>query len=346
MSATITATAGTAQDFAPLPSGHLACLACGMPVPGEGGVVRAEALGRLDVPAGLTQRPVPVEFSRCPACIALHERARELVAEHPRLAARIGSTSVAVDRVECALVALAALGRSLPSGPVSDAELGRLVRHLAAAGASARWMARFVPMVARGVRPGTYALTPWAHVDAEPLRRGYAQVLRERVAASAPASAIAPPQVEEGGGAAVPGGCLMCGVSAVHVAAADVARAGGPANAARDAWSPRQVGLAALGGRGPERLSGHVCHLCEQAVEHMGAVGPSAMERSLIQYLRPEVVGRLPYGAPRFDGLLGWGTLVADAQRRGTPAPPPNERRWGHVEGQDALRERLTALLG
>lgn len=115
-----------------------------------------------------------------------------------------------------------------------------LTRHLTASDAAARWLARFAPVVARDAAPGTCSPHPWAHVRHGPrqlLREGYAAVLRDRVAASAPPVRLSPPEPDHDGWA-VPGGCLVCGVEAVTLPAARVAVLGGRQEVQREVWRP------------------------------------------------------------------------------------------------------------
>ena len=44
--------------------------------------------------------------------------------------------------------------------------------------------------------------------------------------------------------------------------------------------------------------------------------GPSSLERAVVTVLIPERAGLLPWGQLNVDNLVGWGVLVAEAQRR------------------------------
>jgi hypothetical protein len=72
---------------------------------------------------------------------------------------------------------------------VSEVEALALIRHLTIPGANARWASRLAPIMAAGAGPNTCSPSAWAHVKMgrrATLSDGYAAVLRERVAASAP----------------------------------------------------------------------------------------------------------------------------------------------------------------
>jgi hypothetical protein len=198
---------------------------------------------------------------------------------------------------------------------------------------------------------------PWAHLkigQRADLRQAYATLLRERVARNAPAVPIPPPRVTDdrvGASLVIPieGGCLFCGVSNQLVPAVTVAREG-PLSVARDLWTPKRTGTQQLGGQpSPQQLSGHLCRSCSEAVDHVGAVGPTALERALVSALMPEGVGKLAHGNLTVDGLVGWGALVARAQQGsppGQPAPRPNTRPWEHLGDLGQISTQLARRLG
>lgn len=153
------------------------------------------------------------------------------------------------------------------------------------------------------------------------LRSGYAALLKERVAASASSVCLAPPRPEpQGQDIAAPGGCLFCGVAAVEVPAVQVARSGGREQAARGVWTSRRVSISSLGRWGPEYVVGFTCPACSAAIETVGSVGPTSLERALMTYADPASGGRVPNG-DQLAGLVGWGALVAHARQR-TPSEP------------------------
>jgi hypothetical protein len=295
----------------PLPPDHLACPGCGVAVPPsqQGGVITATVL-----PTGAPGAPPPphaqsrqVSFTRCPSCAALRERAEALVADHPRLAHRLGPDT-AVHRVECGLLALDAVGLPAPDAP-DEGAVADLVRLLFPVGTGVRWLARFSPSLT--VPLGTCTAAPWGHLLDEQRQAclsARASMLRARVARSAPPVAVASPSH---------GGCLMCGVSAVRVAAVRVEQDGGPQVTARDVWRPVTTTCNALGGPpSPALLAGHLCPACAAALDAVGAVGPTAMERAVREHLG------IDGPAVPLDGLVGW----ASSGR------PPNAAPWDHCD--------------
>jgi hypothetical protein len=110
-------------------------------------------------------------------------------------------------------------------------------------------------------------------------------------------------------------GCMMCGLSHQLVPAAVVARQGRE-TLARELWTPKRTGAQQLGGRAsPEWVSGHLCQLCADAVDHVPnrALGPTALLRALVSALCPDAVGKLAYGQLSVEGLIGWGALSVHA---------------------------------
>jgi hypothetical protein len=276
----------------------------------------------------------------------------DLLAEHPRVRDRLGGADAALHRVESALYALAVLGRPVPppGRPMAPEELGALLRHLSAPGAAARWLLRFTPIRARDARPGTCSPRPWAHVRLSlraTLREGYAAVLRERVTLSAPPLRIPPPALTPRDLAGSPGteavaalgACLLCGIAAVTLPAAHVAREGGRAAAASSVWRLLAASPATLGGRAvPARVVGHTCPDCTEALRSAGAVGHEAILRAVVAHLtrtgRDDDADRLTLtasGAYSVPGLVGWGALAHSAHRREKVQPPPNAKPWAHL---------------
>lgn len=344
------------------PPGHFACLACGIAVP-HAVEDRASAANviRVEVEAlnparmrGRYPRTTDVLFTRCETCAALHERAKAIVAAHPRMSARQGSPSVAVHRVEAALCALSVLLRPLPPPDLSDAELASLLFHLPGPGTWARWLVRFTPILAEGALPATCTPQPWAHVAAEVRQAcltGLAATLAERVARNAPPVALPPPSMDPDHGPrdtlCVPGGCLMCGVGAEALPALAVLRAGGRAQAALDVWTRRVVTVNSLGGsRSLMSVVGHLCRGCASAADRVGAMGPSALQLALVHHLGADLAARIQPGDQLLRGLRGWGALVAEAHRRGMQPPLPSPKRWAHVAAPDELAAGLRTELG
>jgi len=290
--------------------GRLACLACGVGVPGPHDVVTSfHSTERL--------RLVSERMTRCLACAANETTAEAILAEHPAVERSIGGHSVAVYRVASALDALAALHshgvRTLPLSMLTedDRAVKMLIALLLPVGAAARWSSRFAPVLAKDATRGTAVLRPWGHLDApvvQALRDGYAALLRARVTRPRP---IPPP-------ADGPRGCLLCGVATVR------------AMPSADVWTPVKVNVAALGGQPrPEPLPGYLCPPCSHAADEAGGIGPTAMERSLLDHLG---VGR-SLAATDLVGVIGW---CADPKH-----PEPSQTPWEHLGDQTALVEAI-----
>ncbi len=302
--------------FQTLPADHVACLGCGVAVPTPDEPVHADVLPHGALPGVVPPPHAPVRrvsFGRCAPCQAIHDRARQMVADRPRLAAALGPDT-AVHRVECGLLALDAVGATAPASADAD----DLVRLLAPVGASVRWLARLSPAPQPGTQITTCTTARWSHLSPEERQRcrtAQAATLRARVARSSPPVSIGPPK-----DCRHPG-CLMCGVAAVRVAAVQVEREGGPQVSARTVW--RSITTAnRLGGRpGPDLLRGYLCPACSDAVDAVGAVGPTAMERAVVAHLGLSAKGPVP---PVLDGLVGWAGLPGD--------PPPNAQPWDHCD--------------
>ena len=143
-------------------------------------------------------------------------------------------------------------------------------------------------------------------------------------------------------------GCLICGVSHQVMPAVEVA-AHGRLSIARQIWTPKRVNATHLGGSSSLELSGHLCKICADAVEHVHSVGPSSMERALAMALVPDGVSKLDgWNQITMDGLAGWAASVARAHRGNSPNQPvrPNAMPWKHLGDLDAVRKQLRQRLG
>lgn len=92
-----------------------------------------------------------------------------------------------------------------------------MLRHLAVPEARPAGRPRFTPIVGTDTRLDTCSPWPWAHVrlgQPRGIREGYAALLRERVARTAPPRPVPAPSTA----------CLRCGVATVLVSALDLAR--------------------------------------------------------------------------------------------------------------------------
>jgi hypothetical protein len=167
-----------------------------------------------------------------------------------------------------------------------------------------------------------------------PCGEGYAAVLRERVAASAPPVRLGPPASDAAPGAIrVEGGCLVCGVAAVEVPAAQVARWGGRDAAAREVWRPVTLTHRA------DRISGHVYPPCASGREGGRLVGAGRGGAGLHQASgrhRPDPAGSQAAGPDHRRqpaAAAPYGVAVAAAVTSGLAVPAPSEQPWGHLPG-------------
>ncbi|KAA9143537.1 hypothetical protein F6B41_25515 [Microbacterium lushaniae] len=264
--------------------------------------------------------PAPsFEFGACVSCSEARDRAAALVAAHPVAAARVGS--VLAERLESALFRLDMLGQTLT---VADTERLSGAGSIALAewlgmGGLPRWADRLHP-VHRGGDPRTCAPEPWAHVPADARAaalsayRGWeAARLAERRNALDKPRPIACPDGRA---------CMLCGVASVESLSRDAYRA----------WEPFKASTSALGGRGPDRLRGHVCRTCAEVYAEVRSVGPTLLELSLFAHLDPDGTRGSRYlAAEGLSGLTAW--AVSDL--------PPNPRPWAHLTGGDLLTSRL-----
>jgi hypothetical protein len=345
--ATTTTTSPTASTAAtaPLPADHLSCRSCGVAVRRTASARphAATILSRTTVPASPygAPRPLPtVKVLKCGDCTEREEYAAVLLADHPRAAAALGGGS-ALHRLGAALDALAALGRPMPErDSLTSSEVVTLSRNLTGPGVALQWVTRFSPVVAPGAEVDTCAAYPWSHVDEDQrstARTGYAAALAEHVAAQTGPVELAPPPVAGATAQTVTApGCLLCGVGTVIVPARQVVALGGRAAAAAEVWRPRTVTAGALGGRRRARaeVRGHVCPPCSDALDTVGALGVTAMERALRLHLT--AVGRNAAARNVNEGetlgLVGFSELVHYASVTGQHAPAANDAPWDHVK--------------
>lgn len=324
-----------------LPAGMVACPSCGVATsaptdPAEAVTARPSE----STPAGQRRDLAPVTLARCAACREVRDCAAALLNAHPRVASRVGT--IAPDRTEAALCALAALGQPLPDPTTaSEAEVSSLLHHLSPLGGAVRWAGLVTAS-------GTASPYPWAHLtegDRVALREGSAAVMRSRVARTEQPEVVAPPPIDPygvpRGAVRVNGACLLCGVASVLVPAARVVRLGGLTATARTIWRPLTTGPGNLGGRAaPAPVAGHICPQCTEALASVGAVGPTALERALLDHLHAtgrdnaadRLRGALSGMVGTVPGLVGWGALAVDALRRGEPVPEANGAPWAHLD--------------
>lgn len=322
----------TVPLVATLFTGSLACLACGQGVPEDSPTTTVEAMAREGHRASRNPNMAPVsiktQFRECWPCRDRDDVAHTALVALPGLSARFGPVN-AKYRLRLALDGLAALGKRPPAN-LDAAEVSALMRHLTIPGGSARWAARFAPVMAADADPATSALHSWSHVteaQRQALREGYAALLADRVARVSPPPRLAPPEGH-------PPACAMCGLGHVEVSAAEVQRLGGTARARERVWRPVRFNSHTLGGpRTPNPVPGHLCPTCSTAVTEAGAVGAEAMEGSYLRALRSEgrtdEVASIRQGAvPR---LIGWAGHDLSETSAGRPPVPPNEKPWEHI---------------
>lgn len=89
---------------------------------------------------------------------------------------------------------------------------------------------------------------------------------------------------------------------------------------------------SSLGGpHGTERLEGYLCPTCDRAVREAGAIGPSAMQRSLMLHLGVRQRS-LAAVSVELDGVVGWVALTD---------PAPNTSPWAHLANLHDVRRML-----
>lgn len=301
-----------------LKAGHLACSLCGQsvnmdaascgPVERFTSYARGVAPGADDLEQMMNERhgrETTLEFARCSDCLELGALAATILDEHPAVQARLGSRSVGLERVECALAALAALScaQQAPRLTKTDGDLLRLLRLLQQPGASVRWAARLVPFTRWNADPAGCSAAPWSHLEYDPeaaanLRTAYARLLRERTERP---QAYPCPTV----------GCVLCGVGAVTSLPTQ----------AKYAWQGVTY-------RGAEL---HACRTCAEAITFAGVVGPTAVDRAVFEYLE------VPLGARYGFGVKA--TAWADLPGSRTPNAAP----WRHLGDLNKLARELGA---
>ena len=187
-------------------------------------------------------------------------------------------------------------------------------RRMPALGALATWSARIAPTMRGGILPDSCVPSRWGHlsdIDLQPLRDEFAALLRRQVAT------VGPVPIPDDGGLR---GCLLCGVGTVE---------GYPHDAAELWGSIVSANPGALGGQGrPEKVRGHLCPACRPEVETVGALGPTAMERAFVAFLKATLRDDM-----WLRGLRAWCVLP-----EGTA---PNLTPWLHIRDREAYRRML-----
>lgn len=280
-----------------LPDGHLPCEACGIAVPVDVFVEVIEARKTRRAP-----------YARCPDCRALRQQAVELAPAHPFLISRLGMP-VVVDRIEWTLWGLAVIGQTMRPGDV-----GVMVTRLCALGQKVSFRGS-AEQARRECSP--YA---WAHVgvsDRAALRAAFGAALRDRLALREEPVVIACPS----------SACLMCGIATVTRPAIEVSRRGSVGATRLATWRAVMVDRTSLGGTpSPERVEGHVCPECTQAIDAVGGVGWRARARAVVSYVGHSAPLKAKRLRLMIDGdfppaLPAWGVL----------GQPPSAEPWAHL---------------
>lgn len=244
------------DDAIPLPDGHLACDVCGVAVPVD---VYAEVIE----PRKARRAP----YTRCADCRALHQRAVELAEDQPFLNSRIGM-AVVIDRIEWTLWALAVIRQSMRANDVAVMlvrlyRLGQTVDFRTSTEQAQRECSPY----------------PWAHVrvsERAALRAAFGAALRDRLALRSEPVVIGCPSTA----------CLMCGRAAITRPAIEVSRRGSIGATSLATWRAVLVDRPSLGGApSPERVEGHVCPDCTEAIDAVGGVGWRARARAVVSYV-------------------------------------------------------------
>ena len=325
-------------------AGAVPCERCGISVPHVPGLATSEitVVGRegepaLEPPGAYPRAQLRITMARCPACQAIRSEAEALIRRFPLVAARRGP-DVATHLLESALDALVILG--VEATPTTEAAVESLIRNLAEPGHLATWGSRYAPIMVRNARAGQAAPHGWACVP--PSRRarvrdGWAAILAERVASASGPVRLTPPTPRPAPGERpIAGACAFCGVGSVTLTAQEVTFLGGRAAAREAAWHPLLVDSTALGGpRSPGLISGYTCPACTRAINSVGSVGPTAVERALIAYLktvdRADDAERLASMLP-LESVPTWGGLALAAWRRRDHCRPVNSTPWAHLD--------------
>ena len=276
-------------------------------------IVAYSILKNLNAPIA----PLQVPATKCDDCTRRRFSAEVMLAEHPRV--RRAHGMVAVDRLDAALATFDVLGirgfrlrRILEGLTSTDAELGDLIDALAHLGAASAWTAGHAVADPRATRR-------WEHVSdvlKADVRDAHLRLFHRAVEVTAK---VTPPIGARG--------CLMCGVG--HVLGRESDRA--------DLWGPSiQAHPAALNGRWPEVVTGHLCPTCRAHVAGAGGiVSLPVAGAALFDFLGFERTG---FGIKMREGIaLPW------AMER--PCTPPNEKPWTHLDLK-AITRRLDNASG
>lgn len=250
-------------------------------------------------------------YTQCPECLALHQQAVELAEEHPFLNSRLG-LPVVIDRIEWTLWGLAVIGQTM-----RVADIGVMLARIYGLGQKVGFRSS-TGRARRACSP-----YPWAHVgvsERAALRAAFGAALRDRLALRAEPVVIVCPSTA----------CLMCGIATVTRPAIEVSRRGSVGATRLATWRAVLVDRTSLGGMpSPERVEGHLCPDCTEAIDAAGGVGWRAIGRALVVNTRvslgedaaARLRRRLESDFPPV--VRAWGAL---------PEPRrPNDQPWSHL---------------
>jgi len=309
---------------ATLSPGALACMDCGQQVSPPLEPETFEASGMVQRGAGgiefFDERPREVIMSQCAECRDRVAQAAELLARYPIIRRSLGSKSFALAVMNATLAAFDLLGiapAEVTRVTASERDVLLAVEHLKVPGNLARWATRFLPVILPGSRADICAAARWSAVsehDRQQVVDALAALLAARVDGPRP---LRPPPDSD-----LPG-CIQCGIGiAIAKDRNDLEVWGGIHTV-----NPGRVG----GKNQPGRVRGYACPACAEAIESVGAVGRSAMEKALFKHLgiRPRLADT------QLPDLKAFAALPL-----GTPA---NATPWAHVDDLGDLAERLRA---
>lgn len=280
---------------------HIACASCGREV--VAGTHDEFVTDRI-VTRWINDRPANiVRLGTCPGCASLDVQARRMLPP-----GRPETDAMGLARL---LIAWRIVGQPLPDpARVTVADVRKWFGNL-----SLDWAGRILA----GSESGRHAtVEPFAHVGEDTraaIRQQFARWQHTRARPGQPLT-ITPPA----DGLA---GCLMCGVDHLDV----------PPERAHDAayiealWQPVTVDPQALGGRGGQRLRGHLCPACDAACGSLDGpktVGPSSLERALATWW--DATGHQAQArilkTNEVTGIKGWAALSG---------AEPNPEPWMHI---------------
>lgn len=296
----------------------LPCGVCGVAVEGphlQRDVAELTISAAEDPRLGVRELTPPraLAVTHCRACRVRLERARAAVDAFAAFAARLGSRSLVVERLEAVLAVEGVTGEAVRLE--SPRDLAAALEHLNVAGAAALWSTRYSPVQASGARLGVANASPFAHVDAEvrqAARDGLAALLRSRLVGLAASDAPLGPPADS-----ARRGCLLCGVDR------------------SESWEALTASTRSLGGRpSAEPIEGDTCAACSDVLYDVGSIGQTAMKRALLAHLG--VAHSFAVDAVEMT-IRGFGALPD-----GTPA---NHSPWAHLD-LEAIRRDLREIAG